>query len=73
MNSPCRRTFWGTLFGALAGLFGAASHAGAADYGYHRGHNCPRCSRVVLEVWRMNYPRPGFHTHRCGRSTTWYH
>jgi len=68
----CRRTWWGTVLGALAGLFGA-SRAWGADYGYHAGHTCPRCGRQVLRIDRMNYPRPGRHQHRCGSSTTWYH
>ena len=69
----CRRTWWATIFGALAGLFGFASHAGAADYGYWKSHNCPRCGRLVLAINRQNYPRPGFHQHLCGRTTSWYH
>ena len=73
MNPYCRRTFWATVFGAVAGLFGLASHAAAADYGYWQSHNCPRCNRLVLAIYRQNYPRPGRHQHRCGTSTYWWH
>jgi hypothetical protein len=67
----CRRSFFGAVVGAVAGVLGLAGHAGAADYGYHASHNCPRCGRQVLTVYRFG-PRPGYHQHRCG-STVWHH
>lgn len=66
---PCRRSFFALLTTALVGLFGLPAAARAATY--HAGHNCPRCGRQVLAIWRFGPGR--FHTHRCGTTTYWYH
>jgi hypothetical protein len=58
------------VIGAVAGVLGLAGHSAAADYGYVRGHNCPRCGTLRLEIYRRGPGR--HHTHRCGQ-TTWHH
>ena len=66
----CRRGFWAVIAGAIAWLLGRPEDAKAADYGYHPGHNCPRCGRLQVVVYRRG---PGiYHTHKCG-STIWHH
>lgn len=76
----CRRSFLGWLAtaaaGAVAGVFGLAPPAEAANATYHPNHQCPRCGATVTVVagWR----RDGRHYHVHGsrsdpRATWWYH
>ena len=65
-----RRGFFRLLACALAGVFSTTLSAEAANYGYHAGHRCPRCQRVVTGVYRWR--NDGRHWHRCG-SSLWFH
>ena len=67
-----RRSFLRRALGAVLGVLCYAAPSWAANYGYHRGHNCPRCGNVVT---RINSFAGRYHWHRCGSSpgTFWFH
>jgi len=71
MALHCRRNWLAALLGMVLGALGVKAQQ-PPRAGYHPSHHCPRCGRLVLTVWRMNYPYPGRHGHRHG-NTYWWH
>jgi hypothetical protein len=68
-----RRGFFRSALALVVGLVvGHCETQGAesVNYGYRRGHSCPRCGRAVYIV--AGQRRDGRHWHHCG-PTWWFH